>query len=511
MTFNFKEFTEKQEEVKIVLIDTAWYRERYVVPETQNPSEQDILIEKWIQNATEQIDSICDGRLSIEIPYFNPSDKQDAKELAIVQSCIGDWVEYFILTGKAFADIDKNIASSVPYDLRAKSEDGNIEAKRRDILRKLATTRFYKTIASTDIARTSGSSLASNYIPILDENSEEFLALYNMLRVRFLSTEGDNKMNSNVDFSLISPNNTLSANRQILGSSHIRSSADMYNLPEAYYPGIYGYKFYGKINNAIQADKVLFDNEYFTVEELVDKKGLAFFGDGLDKAITKEETFNLLLANNLIWRDDFIYTKDVLIDFTYEVDGKTYLGKAQSLVNDNIGNNPNDSPNEWKILDTLPIDITEIVNASVSQIEPKLGDIIETKLDELPTVDYVSEYSNQIIPFNSEDDFQSFLTQTKTSASDYSDVMSNYVDVSSNQEIDGEKYFVGDGTRFVVKMFEIYSNETYLSAPVDKPNSITNKQYVDNLVKTTFETYEEIIKELQAEVKGLKNDIQKIK
>ncbi|MGL4617369.1 MAG: hypothetical protein ACRCUM_03955 [Mycoplasmoidaceae bacterium] len=422
MSFNFKDFKKVQDEIKLQVIDVEWYRENYEVPETKNVLEQDELITKWIQSATDQVDSICDGRLSIEIPYFDPENKQDAKELAIVQSCIGDWVEYFILTGKAFADLEKNIQSSIGYDLRASSDDGNLEAKRRDILRRLATTRFYKTISSSN-----GDDIAMRDVSftntLLDPTSSDFTALTQLLENYFLSNQGKNNMYKNLVFDATQPAHRLTTSNMILGSSDIKSGAYIFKWGEAYNPGIYGYNFYGYVDSADKADKVLFEDEYISVEELRDDKGLAFFGKDLNQALTRQEIYNLIIASKVMWRPDFTYDKGVVVYFTYEINGKTYLGEAENLIEKNKGNDPYTSPNEWRLFDTIPVDITEIVDRAVEQIEPQLDDIIDDRLDVLPTIDYKSEYANQVIPFASEDDFNKFLVESNTSASDYADVV----------------------------------------------------------------------------------------
>lgn len=427
MEFDFKKFEEIQEDIRVTLIDVGWYRERYEIPETKNRIEQDKMLSKWIVSATEQIDSICEGRLSIEIPKFSFDSKQDAKELAIVQSCVGDLVEYFVLTGKAFADVDKSIQSSIPYDLKSKSADGNLEEKRLDILRKLATTRFYRTIAGSNSGGAKETTInASSLVP----TSEDFKILVEYLQNYFLSNRGTNKQSGDILFGLNPKNSldTLGSERQIIGAGHIKSNAYNQNLPREFFPSIYGYKFNGPIGNAENTDKIYFDKDYYSIKDLVDKYGLSFFGDALNQALTRQEIYNLLQASQTIWNELFVYEIGVLVNFKYNDGDKVYLGQAVSLIENNKGNNPAIAgQKEWKILTNVPFDITELVVETTKQVVEKLDPIIDSKIEALPTIDYVSEYSNQILTFNSEAEFEAFKTETKTDDTYFADVTSNKI------------------------------------------------------------------------------------
>lgn len=427
MEFDFKKFEEIQEDIRVTLIDVSWYRERYEIPETKNRIEQDKMLSKWIVSATEQIDSICEGRLSIEIPKFSFDSKQDAKELAIVQSCVGDLVEYFVLTGKAFADVDKSIQSSIPYDLKSKSADGNLEEKRLDILRKLATTRFYRTIAGSNSGGSKETTInASSLVP----TSEDFKILVEYLQNYFLSNRGTNKQSGDILFGLNPKNSldTLGSERQIIGAGHIKSNAYNQNLPEEFFPSIYGYKFNGPIGNAENTHKIYFDKDYYSIKDLVDKYGLSFFGDALNQALTRQEIYNLLQASQTIWNELFVYEIGVLVNFKYNDGDKVYLGQAVSLIENNKGNNPAIAgQKEWKILTSVPFDITELVVETTKQVVEKLDPIIDSKIEALPTIDYVSEYSNQILTFNSEAEFEAFKTETKTDDTYFADVKSTKI------------------------------------------------------------------------------------
>lgn len=427
MEFDFKKFEEIQEDIRVTLIDVGWYRERYEIPETKNRIEQDKMLSKWIVSATEQIDSICEGRLSIEIPKFSFDSKQDAKELAIVQSCVGDLVEYFVLTGKAFADVDKSIQSSIPYDLKSKSADGNLEEKRLDILRKLATTRFYRTIAGSNSGGSKETTInASSLVP----TSEDFKILVEYLQNYFLSNRGTNKQSGDILFGLNPKNSldTLGSERQIIGAGHIKSNAYNQNLPEEFFPSIYGYKFNGPIGNAENTHKIYFDKNFYSIKELVDKYGLSFFGDALNQALTRQEIYNLLQASQTIWNELFVYEIGVLVNFKYNDGDKVYLGQAVSLIENNKGNNPAIAgQKEWKILTSVPFDITELVVETTKQVVEKLDPIIDSKIEALPTIDYVSEYSNQILTFNSEAEFEAFKTETKTDDTYFADVKSTKI------------------------------------------------------------------------------------
>ena len=166
---------------------------------------------------------------------------------------------------------------------------------------------------------------------------------------------------------------------------------------------------------------LLWDKATKSFEDIHDVKDIAFFGNQLDNALTRQEVYNLISAGNTIWNSKFEYQKGVKVDFLKVIGDETFIGNAVSLIDNNIGNNPADEVKpftKWMILDEAPIDLNLLVDAVVVQMEP----IIDEKFESLPTINYVSDYANQVLSFESSADFNAFKAATKTTDADYVDV-----------------------------------------------------------------------------------------
>ncbi|MGL5204849.1 MAG: hypothetical protein ACRC63_01205, partial [Metamycoplasmataceae bacterium] len=95
--------------------------------------------------------------------------------------------------------------------------------------------------------------------------------------------------------------------------------------------------------------------------------------------LTREQTYFAIQASGMIWNRTFSYRQDFIVQFTTP---DNFLKFAESLIDNNIGNDPNNSPTAWNILNSQPIDEEGIIN----QLKPYIDELI-SDLDKVDIAD----------------------------------------------------------------------------------------------------------------------------
>lgn len=217
------------------------------------------------------------------------------------------------------------------------------------------------------------------------------------------------------------------------------------------------------------------------------------YWDGL----TKEQIYNAIQAAGTIWKPDIVYRKDFVVMFV-DADESGYKF-AKSKIDNNIGNNPNTSPDAWEILPADPQEIQAIIDYLINYI------------DNLPKVQYFSEFVGGLGLFADSSSYQQYNRNAEIDDSWWQDVnipfaFENEVNtftqtqkfdriIEAGQPNGRQAYFlprnnsgktplkVGNSPGNDDKRFDIdlENRSRILNAPT--PNSsgeVANKQYVDN-------------------------------
>ena len=100
------------------------------------------------------------------------------------------------------------------------------------------------------------------------------------------------------------------------------------------------------------------------------------FWDGL----TEAQIYDIIFTSGVIWQEEFTYPKDFITQFICESEQK--IKWAVSLIPNNKGNNPGDSPLAWKVFAQELIDLDLLIN----QLKPYINAEISKQLTELPEV-----------------------------------------------------------------------------------------------------------------------------
>ena len=369
---------------------------------------------RWINQATNDVDNLCNGFV---LKTFESTT--DEYRITKLKYAIANTVEGYDQNARLFGKSGTTTGGGdAPFSLTTQSDNSAIEYKRQDIIKSLVSGGWYKNLAM-DLET-----------PLKDElTNEQTTKLVEFLSGLFLRKDGSN------DF--------LGEILNFANGGDIVNSGNIVAVDDGFEKTITGYKIELGADTVVDKANKIYDptdTKYKLINE-VDK--IAFFGKELNKALTRQETYNLLSASNTLWNAAFSYEKDVAVLYTFTKAGKEFIGQAISLIDSNMGHNPAGGGAFWKVFEsTGTADITEIVDKVVEQVEP----IIDEKFEVLPTIDYVSEYANQTISFDTEADFEAFKTETGTDDTFYEDVAgggtgTGDVTLDTDQTITGIKTF----------------------------------------------------------------------
>lgn len=137
-----------------------------------------------------------------------------------------------------------------------------------------------------------------------------------------------------------------------------------------------------------------------------------------DNYLTKEQTLRVIYASGIVWNSRLNYERGWI---TQEVvNNVLYWYEA---LEDNTNKRPSQNPSVWKQLETQEIDLNAIFNQIKPYIDTEITQevaqqIIE-QLNNLPTLEYIEQNREQVLFFNSEQDFINFKNETGTTDRDY--------------------------------------------------------------------------------------------
>ena len=137
-----------------------------------------------------------------------------------------------------------------------------------------------------------------------------------------------------------------------------------------------------------------------------------------DNYLTKEQVFRVVYASGIVWNSRLNYERGWI---TQEVvNNVLYWYEA---LEDNTNKRPSQNPAIWKQLETQKIDLNAIFNQMKPYIDTEITDQVREQLLEainnLPTIEYIEQNREQVLFFNSEQDFINFKNETGTTDRDY--------------------------------------------------------------------------------------------
>lgn len=164
----------------------------------------------------------------------------------------------------------------------------------------------------------------------------------------------------------------------------------------------------------------------------INQFGVEYFG-----GLTKQQIYEAIYAAGVVWSPLITYKKDFIVMFQVN-NGTGFYKYAKSLIDDNINNNPNDSPESWEILPIEPIELTQIFN------------YIDQKFKEFPEVNVISEGDGEIIQFESQSDYEAYKTTMGVDDSYFEDVDTPQYALQSS--LDALTLFVNNNTQNIASL-----------------------------------------------------------
>ena len=147
--------------------------------------------------------------------------------------------------------------------------------------------------------------------------------------------------------------------------------------------------------------------------------------------LTKQQIYDAIYESGIVWNEHIPYQKDWVVMFQVN-DGSGMYKYAKSLIDNNLGNNPNTSPNEWEILPVSPADMNVLYN------------YIDNKINSLPQINYISEANGEVLTFNSQSDYEAYKTTMGVDDSYFQDINDNVAYVNKINTFTQEQIFTNN-------------------------------------------------------------------
>ena len=365
-------------------------------------------LNKWLIQATEQIDSMISTENDFNKLYkwFNKLDDTDKEDLARkykIKKAICLWVETFILTGKIWADGVPTINSNINIDISASSENSNIEAKRKDIIQDLVSLGLYRT---TNILDSS-----SNGVLNKDEIKKiTDLVILNMRELddTYVAINPKRAMQGSLDFNNNIIKNTGDINAHITSINN-KNRLRHFELENCLIDGDKN-KLINLNNLSVENAKKIWD-PIDQIYKMINDFDVNYF-DGL----TKEQTYEAIHFSGISWSANLTYRKGFIVRDT---NAKNELEWFRAKI-DNQSKKPSLNPNYWEQLLTPYVDM----NVIIDQLKPYIDLIVDGRIDnalDQRKRQFIQETQGQILVFRDQADYEAFRDANNLVDNDFED------------------------------------------------------------------------------------------
>lgn len=363
------------------ILNVEDYIELFGKPSDTFGEQDNLVLYRFIEQATNQFDSLISptnqsGNLYKWWKALKNNDEDNLKGYKL-QRAIGSWVETMVITGKFWVDNVPTMSSNIDYQIETSSKNSSVENKRKDIIQDLVsigltqTTNLNNGDGNVSDAQIEDLILVSN-----DYLNDTFLRLSSVGQKGILSplSMNENPIINGGDISTLNTNK-----RKIINYKLIDCDISALN---------------GNNITVDQTDKVLDTNDNLY-------KYINQFPISTWKGLTEEQINLRIQASGSLFSEDFIYQKGFITLFvkTIKKENEVY-GWAESKINDNKGNDPNTSPDAWKILPLSPTDLNAILEFLKPYINNNVKEEVALQLDLLPTIENIVFHKNNIYSFD---------------------------------------------------------------------------------------------------------------
>lgn len=373
------------------IVTSEDYIENYQIPKEKNNEEVKSRINIWIDQTINQFDSLISPKGSPGKLYdwWNSLDKEDLNDQikgSKVQRAILSWVETFILNGKFWADDIPIANANIDVDLNSSSDNSDVEKKRNDIINDLMSIGLYNKsnlVDSNNLEEIKTTDITQDFVEAVAGRVEQMLANKVLFRNPTVSGGVTGPLNMN--------------NNGILQSGSIKGYGNG--------PTISNFRLEGIDTSLLKINAEKIYDPVSLSHKFINEFGIEYFN-----GYTKLQVQNLILANSIIWQPTISYRKGTVVSFLKPE--TTLLYQVVSKVDNNINNLPqlNISDPNWLLTGNPGIDLNEVIDLVMEQVNSILPTEVSNQLNKLPTVNYISEGANQILSFDTEEDFNNYKT-----------------------------------------------------------------------------------------------------
>lgn len=357
------------------------YIELFGKPSDTFGEQDNLVLYRFIEQATNQFDSLISptnqsGNLYKWWKALKNNDEDNLKGYKL-QRAIGSWVETMVITGKFWVDNVPTMSSNIDYQIETSSKNSSVENKRKDIIQDLVsigltqTTNLNNGDGNVSDAQIEDLILVSN-----DYLNDTFLRLSSVGQKGILSplSMNENPIINGGDISTLNTNKRKIINYKLVDCDISASNGNNITVD--------------------QTDKVLDTNDNLY-------KYINQFPISTWKGLTEAQINLRIQASGSLFSEDFIYQKGFITLFvkTIKKENEVY-GWAESSINDNKGNDPNTSPDAWKILPLSPTDLNAILEFLKPYINNNVKEEVALQLDLLPTIENIVFHKNNIYSFD---------------------------------------------------------------------------------------------------------------
>lgn len=410
---------------KIIVLTLEEYKANWPIPTSADTQAQDKQLQMFIDDATNQIDNLCSGKLFRDWPKLDAT--KDEVVIYKLQRAVGDLTLLLDQTGKMFYNSNSQGGGNAPFSLSTRSDNSQVEWKRQDIIRNLIEAGFYENVRIGD----NDLNVCDNE-PTTSEIQDEFVRKLSQF---FLRVDGSNTYNSK----LMNFPNTCELNNTGDISGNEVQDKNTYLMRK---PIISGYDIQGNSTNADYAKKI-----WDTKEEVY--KFLSEFPISYFDGLTKQQIYNAIAASDKSIQGDITYVKGWV---GIGVKDKSTYAWYESLVDENLGNTPpSQFPNAWKELPINPIEMDVIFQ----YIDDYLASLEKTKIK--------VEALGDIKTFKNQQDYEAYRDSFGLLDSDFEDV-ANEITPEQVAQIETNKNDISDlKTKVGTNTSNIQSNTNILA------------------------------------------------
>lgn len=419
----------------ITILTLQEYKSSMNLPLSDNVVEQDTQLTKFIEDATNQIDNLCGGLVFATYEKLDP--EKDKLRIYKLKRAIMDCTLLLDQTNKMFYESVGVGGGSAPFSINTRNTNSDIENTRQDIIKSLVAGGWYKNLSI-------GENSSSVY---RDSEDEAFNKLVVRLNDFFLRRDDKNTYDGT---NLIFNNATkLNATGDIEGTQVRDERTGQLRKPILKNYNLDGSEVKFAENTQKIYDPTTFLNKFINEFD-------AYYFNGYTRPQIEELLNYTFQASGVSWSPDITYIKNfrtfIIVGEGSNAEERVYV----SLIDNNKGNNPINSPDAWQYIPAKDVPIGEIVDMLKPYVEEYINSLEGISIEEIASDDAFNNFAKKNIE-QTYTELQTFTGRIKTEEIEFNNNLTLFHNNNSAgyvnlvQLYEGSGYKNWTGLRFIRK------------------------------------------------------------